>query len=351
MSDTQLVDTPANGPSANDGGTAIEADEGWWGGAEDTDAAARKPDDTPLLERLSRITEWTELPRKEHVWQPGYELNVQGLGTFVNKERRHYTFVEHGNYVNQIGGHRKLAADYHGTHVAYHRQVVVARQEAREGLTTSWGRDQLTVHGDARFRFKSRTLTMSGTVERRWNGGVMRLASMEGAICGGAMVRVIASPSATMSGMNTGDVYGGIARAAMLLRMHVARLQYRAAASAAWACAAYVRTSTIIVEPVVGSPSAAPRASAAAKIGRLAKLAAKLWKVGKAVLRIGRMICPALDILVGLLGLIPMLVYGIYALIKSLIVAPIVVPPSGPPKVLVRNVGTDLDALVSAICT
>ena len=94
-----------------------------------------------------------------------------------------------------------------------------------------------------------------GILNRQWNGGVMRLASMEGVICGGGFLRLIASPSATISGINSGDVYGGCARVAVV-RSYLAVLQYRAAQTATWASAIYNRTATFVVEPVVGSPSA-----------------------------------------------------------------------------------------------
>ena len=221
------------------GGEAVEADDGWWvlapsdsgetgeEGEEGEEGENGEEDDAdgpwralsqdrrfkPILGPLADVPRWSGSPPTTVPWQPGYELNIQGHGTFVSKERCRYTLIGHeGSYLNQIGGHQSLTADFQSSRVQNNRLVTITRQKA-DGVETSWGRDRLTVNGNASYQFHSRTIMMSGTINRRWNKGVMRVASMEGIICGGAMTRVIAGPSATLSGLMTADVYGGIARA------------------------------------------------------------------------------------------------------------------------------------------
>ena len=224
------------------------------------------------------------------------------------------------------------------------RYVTITRPDDTEGLDASWGHDRLTVNGDARYKFHSRTLMMSGQVTRTWSGGVMRLASMEGVVCGGVMTRVIAGPSLALSGMRTGDVYGAIARASAV-RAHIAVLQYRAAQSAAWAIGVWVRRTTFTIVPVVPAPPQVKPASnaAASKMGRLMRTARKAGKaVGRAV-RVTRMVCPVVDILLGVLAL-PFALYGLVMLMKSflsylkgLASTKNVIPPVGPPRLLSSN--------------
>jgi hypothetical protein len=187
---------------------------------------------------------------------------------------------------------------------------------------------------------------MSGTINRRWNKGVMRLASMEGVICAGAMTRVIAGPSATMSGLMTADIYGGIARAAVV-RNYLAVLQYRAARTAAWAVGAYLRNATVVIEPLMGSPSGgAPVSNFGARMGRLGRIASKVRKGASATAAAAAMVCPVVDIGLAILSL-PLVAVGIYALIKGFIVKPIPIPPTGPPRSRIRNVAMGSEMFTS----
>ena len=95
------------------------------------------------------------------------------------------------------------------------RVVVV---QGMEGLGSDtlpdvrFGRDKLDVAEDAVMKFRARTTLMSGTLTRRYLGGFIKAAPMEGVICGGALVRTIGGPSASLSPLSSGDVYGGAAR-------------------------------------------------------------------------------------------------------------------------------------------
>lgn len=269
-------------------------------------------------------------PAYTPVWQPGHEMHLNGQGGIVNKERRHYTIVGHGYYANRIGGCRTLAAGTQSIETEGHLGVTVAPQpDAREGVVGT-GLDSLTVAGDADITFHARTLLMSGVVTRAWNGGVMRLASMEGVICGGLFMRGIFGPSLTLSALMTGDVYGGCARVSVV-RAYLALLHYRAAQSAAWLSSAYVRSASFVIEPMVSVPSDRPQGGAASKLARMGRTFAR-----------ARMICPPLDILVGLatLAALPVTLLARFIAKKLGKARP---PPMGPPRVRIRNVGADLE--------
>ena len=176
--------------------------------------------------------------------------------------------------------------------------------------------------------FGSRTHMMAGSIERKWNGGVIRMASMEGVICGGAFVRVIAGPAATLAAMVTGDVYGGVARVSGV-RAYVTVLEYRAARAAAWACGVYSRDATFVVEPITGTNSqGTPQSKAAQKLARLGK-----------TLEVARMLIAPLDMLIGVATIVPMGILAFGNLIRNAVNRPDPVPPSGPPRTRVRNVG------------
>ena len=338
--------------------SASDAD-GWWGLESDPPAASWKEADSPHLKSLKRVPSMHDSPESPP-WKPGYELNIRGFGGLVNKERRRYTLVGHeGSYSNEIRGNRTVTADYHSTRVRGHRSVRIARPEDSEGLDASWGLDRLTVERNASYEFHSRTLMMSGSVTRNWNGGIMRLASMEGVVCGGAMTRVIAGPAGTMSAMMTGDVYGAIARVSAV-RVYLAVLQYRAAKDAAWAIGVWLRRTTFTIVPAVPVPPAVtPKQKANEKMSRLSKAARKamrtLRKPGK-VARRGvsgaRMVCPVVDILLGVASL-PFAIIGLATLLSRLCTPTPknVIPPAGPPRVLNSNSGVTLEVYMSKTFT
>ena len=354
MNDSQSADAIPSLDPPPDSSPAHTDSTGWWGLESDARAAPWRTRGNSLLEDLRDVPAGDE-DRTTFPWQPGYELTVQGHGGFVSRERRRYTLVGHrGNYLNNVGGHQTVVAGLQSYDVQSDRIVSIERPDDTAGMDAPWGLDRLAVKGDARYEFGSRTLMMSGIVERNWNGGVMRLASMEGIVCGGAMTRVIGGPSATLSGMATGDVYGGIARVSAV-RSYLSVLQYRAAKDAAWAMGLYVRNATFTIEPMFSPPAGmVPKANTAAKMSRLqrvmsraSKAARKLAKAvarsriargAKAVGEGARMVCPLVDIIAGLATL-PFAIVGIIGLIRSLAGSgkPIPIPPSGPPRMRNRS--------------
>ena len=268
----------------------------------------------------------------------GLGLDIRGLGGLVSRDQRHYTLVGAGEYANHVGGSRTLVANHQGIRTTKELRTNIGGAVAADQPGRG-GRDSLTVAGDAEITFGARLVMMSGIVNRRWNGGVMRLASMEGVICGGGFLRLIASPSATLSGLNTGDVYGGCARVSVV-RSYLAVLQYRAAQTALWAMGVYNRTATFVVEPLVGAPSANPASNAASKLARLGRTFE--W---------ARMVCPPLDILVGVTTLVPLGVYSLYRLISNAIKKPVAAPPSGPPRIRNQNAAVRVQAYQSEVTT
>ena len=305
-------------------------DPGAWWDFEANDAPESwRPAGTSILNGLmQQVPTATD----HHPWQAGHELHMQGLGGLVDKANRHFTLVGQGEYANHIGGCRKIVAEVQSIETHRHLTVSIGKGESAPEADVPWGRDSLTVDGDAEMSFGSRTLMMSGFVTRNWNGGVMRLASMEGVICGGAFLRLIASPSATLSGLMTGDVYGGCARVSTV-RTYLAVLHYRAAAAAAWTMGVYVRNATFTIEPVVGVLSQAKPVS---DIGRI------LARLGK-MLEIARMLCPVLDIFGGVLSAIPMGIYALIALIAGIVKTPNPLPMAGPPRLRQMNVGVRVE--------
>ena len=282
----------------------------------------RRPHGSILDELTAHVPGTTE----RRPWLAGHGLHIRGQGGLVGKERRHYTILGHGEYTNYIGGCRTLATDSQLIRTADDMTTQIARADDVADMDVPWGRDSLTVHGDAEYSYGARNYMMSGIVQRNWNGGVMRVASMEGAICGGGFLRLIASPSATLSGLMSGDVYGGCARVATV-RTYLAVLHYRAAAVATWQAGVHLRSATFVIEPIIGSPSPGSTPT---------RLAAKLARLGR-VLSAARMLCPPLDILIGVVTFIPFGLYGLGSLIASIVKKPNPIPPTGPPRTRVRN--------------
>lgn len=301
------------------------------------DAAAERwrPAGTPMLNAL---LEHVPGETDRRPWQPGVELNLNGQGGLVSRDRRRFTIVGHGEYANHVGGCRTVAANRQGMRTTKQLITRVAPGESATGRNTT-GRDSLTVDGDAELTFGGRLVMMSGILNRQWNGGVMRLASMEGVICGGGFLRLIASPSATLSGLNTGDVYGGCARVSAV-RSYLAVLQYRAAQTATWTSAIYNRTATFVVEPVVGTPSANPASNTASKLARLGR-----------TFEMARMLCPVLDILVGVVTFVPMGLYAIYKLISSVVRKPVAAPLTGPPRIRTLTAPVRVSSYQSMVTT
>ena len=290
-----------------------------------------RPPGSPILEGLIKHVPESS---SRFPWRPGYELHIRGQGSLVSKERRRYTIVGRGGrYSSYVGGHRNLDAEYQKVLVSGNRQITVKRPDDTGGLEAEWGLDELTVKGDASWTFHSRVLMMGGgTVERNWSGGVMRLSSMEGVICGGALVRAIGGPSATMAALMSGDIYGGCARVSGV-RTYLAVLHYRAAERAAWALGIYSRTAQFVIEPLV-IMQAPPT--------KMGNVAAKVMRIGR-VMSVARMLCPAVDILAGLAILAYTLGHAAYMKVRK----PIVVPPIPVPRIRKQNFGVNVQAYSS----
>ena len=279
--------------------------EAWWDfkGAAFTPHHWRPEGKTILEGLLEQVPK--ELARRP--WRPGLELHIQGVGGFVGKERRHYTILGHGSYTNYIGGCRTLSVENQTLKTSKNLTVTIGGGDPKsmpDDIVP--GRDVLTVKGDANLTFGGRTVMMSGVMRRDWRSGVMRLASMEGIICGGAFLRLIASPSVTLSALMTGDVYGGCARVSAV-RTYLAVLQYRSARLVGKASLLYVRNASFVIEPVINvKTQETPKSNLARKLARLSK-----------VVEVARMVCPVLDILVGLVTLVPIGLIALVGLIQK----------------------------------
>ena len=247
-------------------------------------------------------------------WRPGHSLRITGTGGLHDLERRrisiapggyskqtlknltlnvtgNYDLTVDGDQTLSIGPHSSSSSSPSGTSDTDDSES--SSPSAGTGDTddsessssssgtddtnasdrlagTLWGRDKLVVRGEANMSAKDRLTLISGTYQRFWSGGIVKLAGMEGVICGGVFVRVHTGPSATIAVLCSGDVYGGAARASGV-RTYVAAMNYRAAVAAAWACGAYVRSTSFTIEPVLGSPSQdAPTKNLAKKAGKIA---------------------------------------------------------------------------------
>lgn len=114
------------------------------------------------------------------------------------------------------------------------------------------------------------------------------------------------------------------------VRTYLGLLHYRAAQTAAWASGSYTRRTTFTIEPVVNVPTQGiPLTDIGKKLARLAKM-----------LAIARMLCPVLDIFLGLVTLIPMGIYAFIAVIAGIVKTPNPLPMVGPPRLRTMNVGT-----------
>ena len=245
---------------------------------------------------------------RAHPWTPGLHMDVRARGALVSRDRELHRTVGHGGYANQVYGNRHVKSGFEHSVFSKDRVVVV---QGMEGLGSDilpdvrFGRDKLDVAEDAVLKFRARTTLMSGTLTRRYLGGFIKAAPMEGVICGGALVRTIGGPSASLSALSSGDVYGGATRVA-LARTRIGLLHYRAAVGAAWSSVFYGRTADFMIEPLVSIRQAGPKGKILSKLARLSK-----------VLDGVRMVCPLVDIASGVLGLLGGLGYGLFKLIRN----------------------------------
>lgn len=254
-------------------------------------------------------------------WQPGHALELSGYGGQRVLERRRVTaaadryvsFVT-GNLDMQIEGN--YTSSYNGGIIKIKPEEAV-EGEAEEGnqsasdkgrllqnAVVTPGVDSLTVHGNADLTSGTRNFAMSGSINRLWVGGITKVVGMEGVICGGTFLRTHAGPSATMSALCSGDVYGGAARVSAA-RIHMALLSYRSLDGIAWACGYWGRFSSFVIIPPIQTDDA--------KDGPLKKKA-------KWALKIAGGILPAIEILWGVgsfLLMIPLLlIMGLCKLVR-----------------------------------
>lgn len=288
----------------------------------------RNPPGKTPLEALIEVADMDEgdIERDGSPWQPGYELEVVGRGGMVGLERRRVTVAQRG-YVNQVGRNREVnvTGDYDLT-VNQSSTVNIGGPPEGGGAgfgAVEWGSDKLKVEGDAKYAFGERKVMMTGIYHREWNGGIVRIAGMEGVICGGVFLRIHAGVSMSMSAINSGDVYIGVARFAGA-RLYLAGFQYRAAQMCMWNSGAYVRLASITVEPLLGVPSQpAPSKSIGSRLSSLVT-----W--------VGAFL-PFVEIGIGLLMLPIGAVMGIVALIQKARGVKKPMPPPVTPRVRFRN--------------
>ena len=306
------------GTKAEDKESLIDLLE-WLGGLSDAEARAavdeyltgswRRKGQTRAEGLVTGATD-PRLPEDErtHPWTPGLHMDVRARGALVSRDREVHRIVGHDGYANQVYGNRHVKSGFEHSVYSKDRTVVV---QGMEGLGSDvlpdvrFGRDKLDVVEDAVLKWKARTTLMSGTLTRRYLGGFIKAAPMEGVICGGALVRTIGGPSASLSPLCSGDVYGGAARVA-LARTRIGLLHYRAAVGAAWSSVFYGRMSDFVIEPLVSVRQTGPQSNVARKLGRLAK-----------VFGVVRMLCPLADIAAGVVGLVGALGYGLFKLIRN----------------------------------
>ena len=132
------------------------------------------------------------LPEDErsYPWTPGLHMDVRARGALVSRDREFHRTVGHDGYANQVYGNRHVKSGVEHFVCSRDRIVVV---QGMEGLGSDtlpdvrFGRDKLDVAEDAVMKFRARTTLMSGTLTRRYLGGFIKAAPMEGVICGGGV--------------------------------------------------------------------------------------------------------------------------------------------------------------------
>ncbi len=260
-------------------------------------------------------------------WEGRHEIALHGWGGVAIRDDRRVTIA--GNYQSQVQGDREVEVTG-DMYVAVDGDFAVSAVGSQEGGPSLSGGDSITVHGDADWRFEDKTIIGHGTIERRWEGNIKRMVPMEGIICGGGWLKSYIGTLMTVSALCSGDVYGAANRVSGC-RVYIAGMNYRSAdAVANWACGAYIRSTLATLEPLIGSPGPVkPEGSALQKAGRLSM-----------------MLCPLLEIFVGLASvalILPMLLIGLA--LPGL--KPRVVPPLGPPRIRNRVAGVTVCARVS----
>ncbi len=257
-------------------------------------------------------------------WRPGQEIEIMGRGGLYDLERRRVqvaadayysqvlqtaTLQVTGNYTEEISGNSVVSIG---------PRPVPEGQEPPADPPLATGNETLTVHGNAKVKFHERKTLLTGAVNRVWTGAITRMVGMEGVIVGGVYACVQAAPAMHVSVLNSGDVYGGAARAAVA-RAYIAGIGYRSVDVSAWAIGAYIRATTFTIEPEIGSPS---------KTTSTKNTALKAAKILVAL-------CPFLEIGVGVVMLPVALIMLIAAAVRKKPPKPL----GGPPRTRLQTVG------------
>lgn len=283
-------------------------------------------------------------------WRSGYALELSSYGGLKSFERRHiavsktYASLVNANLIQNVSGDY-LNSFSRSSSYSFARDPLVDQQGGGDSESdgeddsasntngqipspsAEWGTDKLTVQGTSTHKFKERLFLMTGTIHRHWVGGIVRLASMEGVICGGLYTRVMLGGSMHLSPLMTGDVYGASARVSVA-RSHVAGFGYRSCDIANWAAAYYARITNFTIVPAVGT-------KANNRVG-----GAKKW-AGKITMGL----LPFLEILIGILSIPVALVALIFKAIMMIANKIRGIPkkppagPAGPPRALNRQCG------------
>lgn len=310
-----------------------------------------------------------ELKEKGTPWEPGHEIQIVGWGGIYSRDNRRITIVPgiyqsnvaharnldvSGNYtlnidkslsisINKIGGGGEGDG---GADAASEDTGEGAGEEGNEGSggeeaqappspydppSMSAGHDEMTVHGNLDWHVGGGKETkMHGHLVRDWSGGITRFIGMEGIICGGAFAKTFMGLSATMSGLQSGDVYGGCVRTS-LTRIYITSMHYRSADAAMWNVGLMVRNAHSVIEPAARS-----QAQSTPESQNMRKLLAKLT--------LGA--CPFFEIGFGLFVGLPT---GLVSMVRGLYKKTPKQPPSGPPRIRHRSVGYDMDTIIARL--
>lgn len=225
----------------------------------------------------------------------GYELTIMGQGGWRSLERHRNAMIlrSWSNYVREhrkvrIRGDSKFEWTKGSVFVKIKKDVEPGLDDTREPWAgTPWGRDELVVTGDMKWKCHEKTTLLAGDVERTWEGSVSRMVGMEGIICGGAFARLFTGSANTIGALASGDVYGGCTRQAGT-RTYLGGLGYRSADNATWNIGVYKRSAAIIVEPVLNSPSQnAHKKSMGSKLLKLAEASCPLFDIASGLVKLG----------------------------------------------------------------
>lgn len=296
------------------------------------------PDDKDYSDNMDKLLDggWKSMSQVlatgKPPWEEGHQLDFTSRGGIYRMEKDR-VIVAADAYISRILGNQEvnIAHDYESTVDGNELITIQLPTEGESGSSggsgsspdagvTSPGLEKLAVDGTARFEFDDRKTLLSGAVNRLWQGPIVRMIGMDGVICGGAFVRVHAGPSMHLAPLASGDVYGGAAHLSGA-RIRVAGLGYRSVDSSMWAMGAYIRATSITLEPMIGTPHQSKPFGAA----RMSQ------KVG----RIAMGVCPFLDIAVGLLMMPISLVMMCIGLVRKRPPK----PPAGPPRIRNRSMG------------